>query len=77
MNIPLADIMLHVDELLGREELERLEDMLRADDGIISAHFPAARPHLMLVAYNPDCITSGEILGRIVQSGRHAELIGL
>jgi len=56
MDFP-ADFIIHVDESLTREQLDRLEDAVRENACAASAGVHDKTPHLMLVAYNPDCVT--------------------
>jgi hypothetical protein len=77
MNVQLADVTVHIDETLGREERTRIESSLRAIDGVVSVHNPDDKPHLAVVGYNPDKTGSASILSAITAQGVHAELIGL
>lgn len=77
MDIHIADVMIHIDESLPRESLAKIEDDLRQNECVISASVPAGNEHLMLVAYNPHCISATDILARVGGKGIHAELIGL
>jgi hypothetical protein len=77
MNIQLADVTVHIDETLGREERTRIEDSLRALEGVVSVHNPDERPHLAVVGYNPEKTDSENILSTITAQGVRAELIGL
>jgi hypothetical protein len=44
---------------------------------VVSVHNPDDRPHLSIIAYNPDKTSSAAILHTITNEGVHAELIGL
>jgi len=77
MNIQLADVTVHIDQTLDPERRNRIEDELRAIDGVVSVHNPDDRPHLAVIGYNPDKTTSAVILNTISVQGVHAELIGL
>lgn len=76
MDIPISDVMIHIDETLPREMLTKIEDAVREDECVISASVPADKQHMMLVAYNPDCTTATDILTRVNKQGVHAELVG-
>jgi hypothetical protein len=77
MNIQVADVTVHIDQDLGKNERTQIENDLRAADGVISVHNPDDRPHLMIVGYNPST-TSGEyILRAVTKHGVNAELVGL
>ena len=77
MNIQLADVTVHIDQTLERDERARIEDALRAIDGVVSVHNPDDRPHLSIVEYNPERTNSAAILSTVTEQGVSAELIGL
>lgn len=77
MEIQLTDVTLHVDENLDPARRQDLDSALRAMNGVISVHNPDAKPHLILVEYNPDSTTSRALLDCVLDKGVHAELIGL
>jgi len=77
MNIQVADVTVHIDQSLGKDERTQIEKDLRAADGIISVHNPDDRPHLLIVGYNPSTTSGDHILKAVSQHGVHAELIGL
>lgn len=77
MDIQLADVTIHIDETLPKEQREQIEEKLRGLDGIVSVHNPDDRPHLAVVQYNPDVASSGAILEMVKSQGVHAELVGL
>lgn len=73
----IASITLHVDRNLGPLEKDVLEDCVREDPCVISAHISPAAPHLMLVAFNPDCTTIRSIHKNITERGVDAQIVGL
>jgi hypothetical protein len=77
MNIQLADVTVHIDQTLEREQRSEIESALRAIDGVVSVHNPDDRPHLCVVEYNPDKTSSADILDAVTSQGVNAELIGL
>ena len=77
MDIPLVDVTLHIDESLDSARRAEIEEVLRDLDGVVSVHNPHARPHLVVVQYNPDMLKSADILKAVTGQGVHAELIGL
>ncbi|MCW8853478.1 MAG: ATP-binding protein [Gammaproteobacteria bacterium] len=77
MDITITDIMLHIDEDLDKDHRNQLETYMRGQEGIVSLGYHDKRPHLMMVGYNPECITSMDILTSVQTQGVHAELIGL
>ena len=77
MDIQLADVVVHIDQTLEREQRSQIEDKLREIDGVVSVHNPDNRPHLAVIEYNPDKTNSSTILSTVTSQGVHAELIGL
>jgi hypothetical protein len=79
MNISLSDVTLHIDEDLGAEARAAVEEALRQREGVISVHFNtnATRPHLAVVEFNPDRVSSQDLLSIVRFQGYHAELVGL
>lgn len=77
MNISIADFMVHVDRELLSDRMRELEDSIRADQCVLSACVSKRDPHLMLVAYDPDCTSAAHILGHFSEQGVHAEGVGL
>jgi len=77
MDIQMTDVTLHIDEELEKNDLDIVEHDLRDNEGVLSVHRESNRPHLMLVEYNPDRVTSRHILNTVTSQGLHAELIGL
>lgn len=77
MNIQLADVVVHIDQTLERDQRSKIEDELRAIDGVVSVHNPDDRPHLAVIEYNPDRTNSATILSTVTSQGVTAELIGL
>lgn len=76
-DIKLTDVLVHIDETLPKEGRHRVEERLRAVDGIISVALHDEHEHLVLVEYNPDVTSSQAILHNVKDMGVHAELIGL
>lgn len=79
MDINLADVTLHVDEVLSPEARDALEEALRQRDGVVSVHFNtnAAHPHLAVIEFNPDRVKSKDLLSIVKYAGYHGELVGL
>lgn len=77
MDIKLVDVTVHIDETLSKEQRQGMEDTLRALDGVVSVAAKGEKPHLVVVEYNPDRISSGAILSAVKNLGVHAELVGL
>jgi hypothetical protein len=77
MDISIADVVVHIDESLSKEVLAKLENAVRKDECVVSASVPSGKSHLMLVAFNPDCTSSKNILFTVTKQGAHAEVVGL
>jgi len=77
MDIHLADVTLHIDQELSEDQLKGLETHFRQRDGIVSVHFNPAKPHLLLVEYNPKLVNSMDLLDILRYQGLHGELVGL
>ncbi|MHB1245752.1 MAG: hypothetical protein ACYCY1_01770 [Sulfuriferula sp.] len=73
----IASVMFHVDRKLGPTEKDVIEDCVREDPCVISAHVSQSAPHLMLVAYNPDCTSMHAIHQNLAERGVDAQLVGL
>jgi hypothetical protein len=76
MSVKLAEVTLHIDEDTSHDERESFRDVLLAMDGVMAAAYHDAKPHLMLIEYNPDSIPSVEFVNAAKKHGLHAELIG-
>ena len=77
MTTNLADVIVHVDETLPREQLKTLEDHIHEMGGVVSACNRDDQPHLIAVVYDPEKVNSHDILEKVQTKGLHAELIGL
>jgi len=77
MDIPLTDVIVHIDETLSEQELQAIEGNLRGHDGVVSVHVQPEKRHLLVVQYNPSHIGSAGILDAVTSKGVHAELVGL
>jgi len=77
MDIQLADVVVHIDQTLEHDRRSKIEEELRAIDGVVSVHNPDDRPHLAIVEYNPNKTNSATILNTVTVQGVRAELVGL
>jgi hypothetical protein len=77
MEIQIVDFMIHIDETLPPENLEKLESVVRRNESVISATIPRGKPHLMMVTYNPQRGSARDILSSVEREGCHAELVGM
>lgn len=77
MNIQITDILFHVPADLPAGERANIERDLQGCDGVISAHFSPAHPHMLEVAYNPETVTSETLRGHITERGLRVSMAGL
>jgi len=73
----MADVTVHIDETLGEEQLTMIAGTLRAHEGVMGVAHHEEKPHLMIIEYDPDRVSSGDLLKVVQGQGIHAELIGL
>jgi len=73
----MADVTIHIDEAVDHERRTRIADMVRARKGVASVCHHDEKPHLMIVEFDPDRVTSRDLLQIILGQGIHGELIGL
>jgi len=76
-DIDMADVTLHIDENLDQASRERLWNRIRSMDGVVAVAAHDDKPHLAIIEYNPDKVSSQDILACAREEGVHAELIGL
>jgi hypothetical protein len=77
-DINIADIVVHLHPESSCDDRNKIERDLRAHDGVISVHFNTeAHPHAVVVAYNPDVVTSQEVLTEIRKCDTKAVMAGL
>lgn len=77
MGTKSVDVMLHIDEDITRNERDVLRDRVLARDGVKAASYRDETPHLLVVEYDPDVLSSKSILDTVERAGVHAELVGL
>lgn len=73
----IVDVVVHVEERLGNEAQQALEERLRQREGVIAPRFSEGRPHLLVVAYNPARIGSAALLKAVRDEGYQARLVGM
>ncbi|VAW76920.1 hypothetical protein MNBD_GAMMA13-635 [hydrothermal vent metagenome] len=69
-------LVLHIDETLEASQREDIEQVINAEKGIGSARFTERRPHLMVVEYDPELISSTRVLASIHHQSVCAQLVG-
>ena len=76
-DITLTDVTIHIDKDTDATTRSNVENGLRRLNGVVSVHMPEEKPHLVVVEYNPEEITSSDLLTMVGELAGHAELIGL
>lgn len=72
----IADFTIHIDETLDHDRLSQIVDHTNACKGVTTVIQNDERPHLILVKYDPEKVTSGELLQSVLDEGVHAQMIG-
>lgn len=73
----IADFMIHLDIEIALHERTQLESEIGKKDGVISACFSPGHLHIMAITYNPDVVSSDELLEHVSQRGIMAQKVGL
>ena len=73
---PWPCVVMHIDETLGSQRQQEMQQCLKAQSAVIRAYFSPTRPHLLLVEYNGQQMSSYEILQLVVRQNVTAQLIG-
>lgn len=77
-DISIADIVVHLHPEAYAECKGRIEDELRATDGVVSVHFSEeGHPHALVVAYNPAAVSSDTLLAEIRKCDSEAVMAGI
>lgn len=77
MSKSLADVLVHVDQTLSHDRLISLTSVIAALNGVATAEGHDAKPHLVIVTYDPEKVNSQNILATVKAQGVNAELIAL
>ena len=72
-----VDVTLHIDEDLSHGNLEDFRDVLLHQNGVYAASFHDDKPHLMIIVYDPNVISSKTFVDLAKEHNIHSELIGL
>ena len=76
-DVSIADIVVHLHPELSHDDRQVIEQELRALDGVVSVRFDHEdHPHALIVAYNPDAITSEKVLAEIRKHDSKAVMAG-
>ncbi|MES1999943.1 MAG: hypothetical protein V4446_11575 [Pseudomonadota bacterium] len=77
MTTDIVNFMLHIDQTLSPAESVVLEDSVWEDPCVLSAHVSTKAPHLMLIAFDPDCTSMQRIHASLAGRGIEAQRVGL
>jgi hypothetical protein len=76
-DINIADIVIHLHPDTTGECKGRIDEGLRAQEGVVSVHFNAEeRPHALVVAYNPRVTNSETLLAEVRKCDKEAVMAG-
>ena len=73
----ISDITLHFNEDTNHDQREELRDKFLVIDGVMAADCHDEKPHLFMVAYDPELVSSRDLLSTMNNNGMHAQLLGL
>ena len=77
-DVDITDITVHLHPESSSDDPEKMEQLLRVHDGVVSVHFDKdEHPHAVVVAYNPEAITSEMLLAEIRTCDPAAMMTGL
>ncbi len=77
MTNTLNEVVVHIDENINQEDLDDLEQVIRRDQGVISAGHQPDRKNLMVVVYDSSVTRASNLLHTFYDRGLHAQLIGM
>ena len=77
MSTTMLDVTLHIDEDTTHDEREDLRDAFLDKKGVMTADCRDTSPHLMIIGYDPEDVTTAELMATAKQRGYHAELVAM
>ena len=72
-----TDILIHLDHAPDGTACQSLLTALRETSGVTRVHLDPARPHLVVIAYEPGKTSSKNLLDIVLGQGHRAQLVGL
>ncbi len=76
-DISIADFVVHLHPETTAECRGRIDAGLRAKDGVVSVHFnEEEHPHALIVAYNPEAVSSDTLLAEVRKCDSEAVMAG-
>lgn len=76
-DVSIADFVVHIHPELAEDQRSRIEDTVSSTEGVVSVHFSREHPHALVVAYNPDAISSEAVLAEIRKWDANAVMASL
>jgi len=70
-----TDIVIHINESLDSQNRVTLSDKVKKMVGVVSASLSDAKPHFMIVGYNPSETKAYDVVNNVRKTGMHAQLI--
>ncbi len=77
MSMTMLDVTLHIDEDTTHNERENLRDAFFNMKGVMTADYRDERPHLMIIGFDPENITTSDLMATVQKQGYHAELVAM
>jgi len=77
MSTNAVDVLVHIDQTLNHDRLAAVTRAIAAMNGVATAEGHDAKPHLVIVTYDPEKVSSQQILAAVKAQGVNAELVGL
>jgi len=72
----MSDVTIHIDETLNKRSMLALGEDIAHHGGVEHVNFNDKHPHLMVVRYDKERLSSQALLAAVTDHGLHAELIG-
>jgi len=69
-------IVIHINDVLQHEQINKLENSLGSDAGVKEARINRDRSHFMLVDYMPGVVTARQVINYVKNRGYNAVLVG-
>jgi hypothetical protein len=77
MSAVLANVMLHIKDTLEHSVIEQIRESLQLKEGVDKVFCHSDKPHLIIVEYDSELVSSLSLLNVIRAHGYRAGLIGL
>ena len=72
----ITEVVVHINEELNKQHRENLSEQVNNLNGISMVLMSDQKPHLMRVSYDPQAISSMQVLEGVKNTGVHAQLAG-